>query len=127
MFCISLNFFSLTGESEPLRKTNVLQGAKTEEELFELDNIIFMGTSVISGSGMALVLRTGDGKLSTENGMAIAKLIDAFIATIMKQLNKRRPLNSFQRGVRNVSYMMIAFMFVMVPIVSFDCYIVELS
>ncbi len=43
---------------------------------------------------------------------------DAFIATIMKQLNNNRPLNSFQRGIRNVSYMMIAFMLVMVPIVS---------
>jgi P-type Mg2+ transporter len=36
----------------------------------------------------------------------------------MKELNKKRPLNSFQKGIRNVTYMMIAFMLVMVPIVS---------
>jgi Mg2+-importing ATPase len=50
--------------------------------------------------------------------VAVANELDAFIATIMKQLNKRRPLNSFQRGVRAVTYMMITFMLVMVPIVS---------
>ena len=47
-----------------------------------------------------------------------ADRLDAFIATIMKELNKKRPLNSFQKGIRNVTYMMIAFMLVMVPIVS---------
>ena len=36
----------------------------------------------------------------------------------MKELNKKRPINSFQKGIRNVSYMMIGFMMVMVPIVS---------
>jgi P-type Mg2+ transporter len=103
-----------------------LRGEKTEDELFELDNIIFMGTSVISGSGVALVLRTGDGKFSLQTHKAISNVADAFIATIMKQLNKRRPLNSFQRGVRNVTYMMIAFMLVMVPIVSLVVYFIEL-
>ncbi|TKA58160.1 hypothetical protein B0A49_12139 [Cryomyces minteri] len=93
---------SLTGESEPLRKTNASQGGKEDCGLFELENVLFMGTSVISGSATALVLRTGD---------------DAFIATIMKQLNKKRPLNSFQKGIRNVTYMMMGFMAVMVPIV----------
>ncbi|KAI1971192.1 hypothetical protein LOZ53_004490 [Ophidiomyces ophidiicola] len=96
---------TLTGESEPLRKTPVSEPTKLEKEddmLFELENIAFMGTSVVSGSGMGLVLRTGD---------------DAFIATIMKQLNKKRPINSFQRGIRNVTYMLIGFMLIMVPIV----------
>ncbi|KJF61014.1 magnesium-translocating P-type ATPase [Coccidioides immitis RS] len=96
---------TLTGENEPLRKTPNLQPAKFEKEdprFFELENIAFMGTSVISGSGLGLVLRTGD---------------DSFIATIMKQLNKKRPVNSFQRGIRNVTYMLIGFMLTMVPIV----------
>lgn len=127
MFAVTLTlFFSLTGESEPLRKTNVLQGVKTEGDLFELENLIYMGTSVISGSGVALVLRTGDGKQSLDTYMVTANVIDAFIATIMKQLNKRRPLNSFQRGVRNVTYMMIVFMLVMAPIVSLIVWVLEL-
>jgi len=98
------------------------QGEKMEGDLLDLQNIAFMGTAVISGSGLALVLRTGDGGYSAWINVGFRwKLItsDAFIATIMKQLNKKRPLNSFQRGIRNVTYMMIAFMLVMVPIVSF--------
>jgi Mg2+-importing ATPase len=93
---------SLSGESAAQRKIGSLQGEKKASSLLELENILFMGTSVISGSGVALVLRTGD---------------DAFIATIVKQLNKKRPLNSFQKGIRQVTYMMMAFMFVMVPLV----------
>lgn len=42
---------------------------------------------------------------------------DVFIASITKQLNEGRPLNAFQRGIRNVSYMMIGFMVVMVSVV----------
>ncbi len=94
---------SLTGESEPLRKTPSLVPEKISPGLFERENLLFMGTSAISGSGLALVLTTGDG---------------AFIATIMKELNKKRPVNAFQRGVRHVSYLMITFMLIMVPIVS---------
>ena len=92
---------SLTGESESARKTNATQ-VDAMKSIFELDNIVFMGTSVTSGSGLALVLRTGD---------------NAFIAGIMKQVDQQRPINAFQIGIRNVTYMMIAFMLVMVPIV----------
>lgn len=110
---------SLTGESEPLRKTSVSLEEETDATLFELENILFRGTNIISGSGVALVLRTGDGEsiIYVLDQKWIVDQLDAFIATIMKQLDKRRPLNSFQRGIRNVSYMMIAFMLVMVPIV----------
>lgn len=59
---MSLTVCSLTGESEPQRKTSTLQGKKTDGALFELENVLLMGTSVISGSGVALVLRTGDGE-----------------------------------------------------------------
>ncbi|PGH09694.1 magnesium-translocating P-type ATPase [Polytolypa hystricis UAMH7299] len=103
--CLQISQSSLTGESEPLRKVPSLQFEKFEQEgdsLFDLENIAFMGTSVISGSGLGVVLRTGD---------------DTFIATIMKELKKKRPINSFQRGIRNVTYMLIAFMVTMVPIV----------
>ena len=98
---------SLTGESEPLRKAPSLIPEKFSPGLFERENLLFMGTSVISGSGLALVLTTGDG---------------AFIATIMKELNRKRPVNAFQKGVRHVSYLMIAFMLIMVPIVGYFFY-----
>ncbi|KAH0545433.1 hypothetical protein FGG08_000434 [Glutinoglossum americanum] len=93
---------SLTGESAGVRKTANPQSEKDALDAFALENVVFMGTSVISGSGLALVLRTGD---------------DAIIASITKALNEKPPLNAFQRGIRNVSYMLIGFMLVMVPIV----------
>lgn len=93
---------SLTGESDAVQKTGHDQGKKIDGSLFEREHILFAGTSVVSGSGLAIVLMTGD---------------DVFIASITKQLNEGRPLNAFQRGIRNVSYMMIGFMVVMVSVV----------
>jgi Mg2+-importing ATPase len=93
---------SLTGGSNTVRKTAYAEGRKDDASLFELGHILFAGTSVISGSGVAVVLMTGD---------------DVFIANITKQLNRRRPLNAFQRGIRNVSCMMIGFMLVIASVV----------
>ena len=56
----------MTGESEPQGKNNICQPEKENAGLFELENVAFMGTSVICGTGVALVLRTGDGKCSWE-------------------------------------------------------------
>ena len=72
--CINI-LGSLTGESEPVRKSKASQGMKTEGSLFELENIIFMGTSAISGSGLVLVLRTGDGELILDTLTAIADVV----------------------------------------------------
>lgn len=93
---------SLTGESEPVSKTNKLMPGKSNGALFDLDNIAFMGTSVISGCATALVVATGD---------------NAFIASITRLLNKRRPINAFESGIHHVSYMMMVFMIVMVTVV----------
>ncbi|POR35461.1 Magnesium-transporting ATPase, P-type 1 [Tolypocladium paradoxum] len=90
-----------TGENEPVAKVATSIGDK-EATLFDLVNIAFMGTSVISGNGLALVLRTG---------------ADVLIAGMAKELKKKRETNAFQRGIRNVSWMLIGFMCVMVPIV----------
>lgn len=95
---------TLTGESMPVTKATLTElDEKHAETLFDLKNIAFMGTSVVSGRGVALVLKSGD---------------DNYMASIIKQLSSSREINAFQRGIRNVSYMLIGFMLVMVPIVS---------
>lgn len=43
---------------------------------------------------------------------------DAMIATMVKEVEKKRQPNAFQKGILNVTWMLIGFMIVMVPIVS---------
>lgn len=52
-----------TGESEPVLKVTGSSDLKDEFSLFDLGNLALMGTSIVSGHGAGLVLRTGDGRL----------------------------------------------------------------
>ncbi|MDH7576925.1 MAG: cation-transporting P-type ATPase [Bacillota bacterium] len=58
VFELSTNNVNLTGEADPQRKT---AAAVLEEELgwIELPNLVFMGTFIASGSGIAVVVATG--------------------------------------------------------------------
>lgn len=94
---------SLTGESEPIEKT-----AETVREeagsVTDYTNIAFMGSNVISGSATAVVICTGDNTLFGSMASAVAE--DA-VET------------SFTKGVNAVSWVLIRFMLVMVPLVFF--------
>ncbi|KAI9764322.1 MAG: hypothetical protein M1840_008540 [Geoglossum simile] len=59
---LTISQSSLTGESAGVRKTADPRGEKDGLDTFALENVVFMGTSVISGNGLAVVLRTGDGR-----------------------------------------------------------------
>jgi len=96
---------ALTGESEPAEKygtSSFLSVEKDKINVLELDNICFMGTNVVSGSALALVLSTGN---------------KTYFGSIAKSLAGKRPVTSFEKGVNSVSWLLIRFMFVMVPIV----------
>ncbi len=95
---------AMTGESLPVEKFPLQRDADTVNAL-ELDNILFMGTNVVSGAAQALVLATGN---STYFG-ALASRVTA---------TERAP-TSFQHGVNKVSWLLIRFMFVMAPLVLF--------
>ncbi|MGY3258944.1 magnesium-translocating P-type ATPase [Pseudomonas chlororaphis] len=95
---------AMTGESMPVEKFPRQQDAATLNPL-ELDNILFMGTNVVSGAATALVLSTGN---ATYFG-ALAQRVGA---------TDRAP-TSFQNGVNKVSWLLIRFMFVMAPLVLF--------
>lgn len=59
-----------TGESVPVSKMASSTGNKTEGSLFDLSNLCFMGTGVVSGNATVLVLRTGNGKKNGTNDLS---------------------------------------------------------
>lgn len=93
---------ALTGESEMVEKFAVADRMADENNLFDLKNICFMGTNVVSGSATAVVLATGD---------------KTYFGNMAKALSGQREPTSFDRGVNSVSWLLIRFMCVMVPIV----------
>jgi Mg2+-importing ATPase len=95
---------AMTGESMPVEKFATQRDAKAINPL-ELDNILFMGTNVVSGSATAVVLGTG-------NNTYFGALASRVTAT------DRAP-TAFQSGVNKVSWLLIRFMFVMAPLVFF--------
>ena len=60
---LSVNNVALTGESDPVGRTDDPAGAGTD--LLESRNVVFMGTSVVNGTGKAVAFATGQ---STEFG-----------------------------------------------------------
>jgi len=93
---------AMIGESMPVDKFPVTRDAKAIN-LLELDNILFMGTNVVSGSATAVVLATG-------NATYFGALASRVTAT------DHAP-TAFQAGVNKVSWLLIRFMFVMAPLV----------
>lgn len=94
---------SLTGESEPVEKyreevtsnlTNPLEGT----------NLGFMGSNVISGSAICVVLATGD---------------YTYFGSMAKTITEKKVITSFEKGVNSVSWLLIKFMMCMVPVVFF--------
>ena len=90
---------SLTGESNPVEKFSVLKGS---DEVTELSNIGFMGTNIVSGSATAIVLSTGN---------------NTYFGNMAKSLYSVNEKNSFEKGVDDVSKLLIKFMVVMIPII----------
>ncbi|NNA03596.1 magnesium-translocating P-type ATPase [Pseudomonas lundensis] len=95
---------AMTGESMPVEKFPHQADRDTRNPL-ELENIVYMGTNVVSGAATAVVLTTGN---ATYFG-ALAQRVGA---------TDRGP-TSFQTGVNKVSWLLIRFMFVMAPLVLF--------
>ena len=94
---------SLTGESAPIEKT-ALVCKDDQDTLTDYSNIAFMGSNVISGSATAVVLAVGD---QTLFGSMAAAVAGEAVET------------SFTKGVNAVSWVLIRFMLVMVPLVFF--------
>ena len=105
----------LTGESLPVEKYDTLgsvtqksataegsgEGPAAEGPL-ELANICYMGTNVVSGTATAVVVATGR---------------NTYFGSLAKAIVGHRAETSFDRGVNQVTWILIRFMAVMAPLV----------
>lgn len=91
---------SLTGESNPVEKFAELK--EKDADLTDLSNIAFMGTNVVSGSATAVIIATGS---------------NTYFGSMTKSLYTVNEKNSFEKGIDNVSRLLIKFMVIMVPII----------
>lgn len=95
------NQSSLTGESFPIEKTSEAV-ASSKRSLADLTNIAFMGSSVVSGTGLGVVVKTG---LSSQFGEISRKLATIIVAS------------SFDKGIQKFTWLMIRLMVVLVLII----------
>jgi Mg2+-importing ATPase len=96
-----INQSTLTGEAMPLEK-HAQPHAGTAETPFDLPNICFMGSVVVSGVGSGVVVLTG---ARTAFGQVAG--------TIAEQ----RVLTSFDKGITRITWMMIGLISIMAPLV----------
>lgn len=92
---------ALTGESTPVEKFSHTLNDENMS-LTDLENIGFMGSNMISGSARGVVLATGD---------------STYFGSMAGSLTGDRAKNSFERGVEDISRMLIRMMLIIVPVV----------
>jgi Mg2+-importing ATPase len=100
----------LTGESLPVEKAGPAQahvvdsGAHGAQEGNPLDlpTVCYMGTNVVSGTATAVAVATGS---------------RTYLGSLARTIVGERVQTSFDRGVSSVSWLLIRFMLVMVPVV----------
>jgi Mg2+-importing ATPase len=97
-----INQAALTGESIPVEKNPLPLKIEKFSQLTELSNLAFMGSSVVSGTALAVVIKTGS---STQFGELSKKLLATSQET------------AFDKGIRSFTWMMIRVMLVLVAVI----------
>ena len=93
---------SLTGESDAIKKVANTEFTGELDSLSDIDTICFMGTNVISGSAKGVVVLTSD---------------NTYFGKVANTLTTGKPKTAFQKGIENISKLLIKCMLVLIPIV----------
>ncbi len=89
-----INQSSFSGESLPIEKT--LEYKETDE-IFDLKNICYMGSNVISGSGTGLVIKTGQ---------------NTYLGKMNKKIDSKKTKTAFDEGIDKITQLLINYMIV---------------
>ncbi len=94
---------SLTGESVPVEKYASLPDSQGwVSNPLELATLCFMGTNIVSGTGTAVVVETGS---------------NTYLGSLAQTVVGHKTMTSFDRGINDISLLLLRFMLVMAPIV----------
>lgn len=96
---LQVNQSALTGESEPAVKH---EGQYNGERALDADNILFMQSSISNGYGKGIVVATGN---------------STYYGSFASKLTKIQEQSPFDKGIADVSKLLLKFMLVMLPIV----------
>lgn len=99
-----VNQSSLTGESMPVEKfvDAGVDRQQTEVSALDMQDLVFMGTDVLSGQGKAIILKTGQ---------------HTFFGDIAKNATTQRGKTSFDLGLAKVSKFLLRMVMILFPIV----------
>ncbi|MDB5036793.1 MAG: putative magnesiumtranslocating P-type ATPase [Bacteriovoracaceae bacterium] len=92
---------ALTGEALPVEKNFQKEEQNTRSAL-EQRNLAFMGSSVVSGTALSTVMKTGS---------------DTYFGSLAKSVIGQRVLTSFDKGINRFTWLMLRFMMILVPLV----------
>jgi Mg2+-importing ATPase len=92
---------TLTGESLPVEKAET-PDTRENVSAIERHNLCFLGTSVETGTATAVIVATGS---------------QTYFGKVARSLVGRQPETAFDTGVKKFTWLMLRFMFVMVPLV----------
>ena len=87
-----INQSSFSGESLPIEKTI---DANDTEDIFEIKNICYMGSNVISGSGTGIIIKTGE---------------NTYLGKMNKKTNVQKTKTSFDEGIDKITSLLLNYM-----------------
>lgn len=93
---------TLTGESQPIEKFVRFDDEMVAGGESDYSNLCLMGTNVVSGSALTVVIATGS---------------DTYLGKMSNTLKNTKRTNSFETSINTISRLLMRLMFIMLPVI----------